>query len=264
MNQPENDWRSRAFEQFYIRNKTEFTIIIKKGHKNRLGIFNDPVFPISERITSSSCRWEAIHQSCRSMDFKTRGWRDLVNQLIFHTLFAEPGRVKSPCPGSLIECNCVLMQQAHLPPVSYFLVLTFGDMSYVCEMLRKTNKIYTKKEEKKKCCSTLKVTGLLWGDYKGVYLKYAKCQIKSSKCAYVISHLFRLSKCRMGGSDWGADWGPANQIHPSGPATVITPHGGRSLSLIRTTLIRVFVFQRPRTAPWHKYQGTSQHMVSMW
>lgn len=92
MNQPENDWRSRAFEQFYIRNKTEFTIIIKKGHKNRLGIFNDPVFPISERITSSSCRWEAIHQSCRSMDFKTRGWRDLVNHETanwFSTLYSQ-------------------------------------------------------------------------------------------------------------------------------------------------------------------------------
>lgn len=81
---------------------------------------------ISEKIALLFYRWEAIHQLCRSLDFRARGWRDLVNHETadwFSSLYLKnlaQGRWKFPSLSTLIECNFVFTQRAHLPPVFYF------------------------------------------------------------------------------------------------------------------------------------------------
>lgn len=81
---------------------------------------------ISEEIALLFYRWEAIYQLCRSLDFRARGWRDLVNHETadwFSSLYLKNlarGRWKFPSLSTLIECNFVFTQRAHLPPVFYF------------------------------------------------------------------------------------------------------------------------------------------------
>lgn len=66
---------------------------------------------ISKRIVLLFSRWEAMHQTCRSLDFKTCGWGDLVNHGAanwFSSLYLQNlawGRAKILSLDAHTECN---------------------------------------------------------------------------------------------------------------------------------------------------------------
>lgn len=70
------------------------------------------------KMAPSFSMWTQIHQPHRSLDFKTRGWRDLVNPETanwFSSLYLQSlaaGRVISPSTDALIECNSVRTQKS--------------------------------------------------------------------------------------------------------------------------------------------------------
>lgn len=95
-------------------------------------------------------RREAMHQAWRSLDFETRRWRDLVNHgpgnwfSSLYLLNLAGGGVKLLSLMHTLNVILPIIQQAHLPPVFYFHVLTLGSRRY----LRETP---VKKEKNRKC-----------------------------------------------------------------------------------------------------------------
>lgn len=116
-----------------------------------------PMFQLEKGLHYHSPGEEQYISQAGHWIFQTRGWGDLVNHETadwFSSLYLQ--KLAAGWGKSLSLCTLmnVILSQAHLPPVFYFLWLTFGNMRYICEILEKEE--HYKQRSKRECGFTWK------------------------------------------------------------------------------------------------------------